>query len=482
MRLTPNSDGGAVLRVAGQLTVVGGGVSAATYIGDANQLTNLNATQLLTGTVPAARLTGTYNINIAGNVSGNVTGDTQGTHTGAVIGNVTGTASGNLSATGGTLTGDLNWSTTGRGITWGMNTDGASIRFYNTGDGDSSSRLEFQTTDNGNEYFSWTHASGSTFESMRLVPNSNGNAALTVFGNATINGTTTGTFSGTGTSLNINADRLTTGTVPSARLTGTYAISISGNANSATSATTATNQAGGSVNATTGSFSGRVGQSISGFHAASKEVISTRTDSGFFDWSAPTTANGWPVNGSWHHLLSSTHVNDANYFAMQFSADFYAQNLYYRSTGGSGATAWNKILHSTNFNDYAPTKTGAGATGTWAISISGNSNTVTTLNSGQIVSALGFTPISAGALTNQSGTAINGTTATFSGQVNVSVAGIRFPTDPYGGGGDYAGITYETVSGERTRLRFTVANDAGITSVDDKAEFIVPVNGSIFFN
>jgi hypothetical protein len=363
-----------------------------------------------------------------------------------------------------------------------MNTDGASIRFYNVGDGDAASRLEFQTTDNGNEYFSWTHVSGSTFESMRLVPNSNGNADLTVFGNATINGTTTGTFSGTGTSLNINADRLTTGTVPSARLTGTYAISISGNSNTATSAGTATNQAGGSVNATTGSFSGRVAQSISGFHAASKEVISTRTDSGFYDWSAPTTANGWPVNGSWHHLLSSTHVNDANYYAMQFSADFYAQNLYYRSTGGSGATAWNKILHSTNFNDYAPTKAGAGATGTWAISISGNANTVTTLNSGQIVSALGFTPISAGVLTNQSGTAISGTTATFSGQVNVSTAGIRFPTDPYGGGGDYAGITYESVGGEKTRLRFTVANDAGITTVDDKAEFIVPDNDSLLIN
>jgi hypothetical protein len=193
-----------------------------------------------------------------------------------------------------------------------------------------------------------------------------------VFGNATINGTTTGTFSGTGTSLTLNAANLTTGTVPSARLTGTYAISISGNANTATSAGTATNQAGGSVNATTGSFSGRVAQSVSGFHAASKEVISTRTDSGFYDWPNPTTANGWPVNGSWHHLLSSTHVNDANYYAMQFSADFYGQNLYYRSTAGSGATAWNKILHSTNFNDYAPTKAGAGATGTWNINITGS--------------------------------------------------------------------------------------------------------------
>ena len=481
MRLTPNSDGGAVLRVTGQITVTGG-VSAATYIGDGSQLTNLNATALSTGTVPVARLSGTYNISIAGNVAGNVTGNVQGNLTGNVVGNVTGTASGNLAASGGTLTGDLNWSTTGRGLTWGMNTDGASIRFYNTGDGDGSSRLEFQTTDNGNEYFSWTHASGSTFESMRLVPNSNGNAALTVFGNATINGTTTGTFSGTGTSLTLNAANLTTGTVPTARLSGTYGINITGNANTATTASTATNQAGGSVNATTGSFSGRVAQSVSGFHAASKEVISTRTDSGFYDWPNPTTANGWPTNGSWHHLLSSTHVNDANYYAMQFSADFYSQNLYYRSTGGNGATAWNKILHANNFNDYAPTKAGGGATGTWNISITGNANTVTTLNSGQIVSALGFTPISAGALTNQSGSAINGSTATFSGQVNVSTAGIRFPTDPYGGGGDYASITYESVSGEKTRLRFTVANDAGITTVDDKAEFIVPDNNSLLVN
>jgi hypothetical protein len=239
MRLTPNGDGGAVLRVSGQITVIGGGVSATTYIGDANQLTNLNATQLLTGTVPTSRLTGTYNINIAGNVSGNVTGNLQGTVTGNVTGNVTGAASLNVLKTGDTLSGDLNWSTTGRGLTWGMNTDGASIRFYNAGDGDSSSRLEFQTTDNGNEYFSWTHASGSTFESMRLVPNSSGNAALTVYGNATINGTTTGTFSGVGTALTLNAGNLTTGTVPRDRLVGEYGISITGSSNTAVRASVA---------------------------------------------------------------------------------------------------------------------------------------------------------------------------------------------------------------------------------------------------
>jgi hypothetical protein len=228
MRLTPTTPGLANLRVTGQITVTQG-ISAATYIGDGNQLTNLNAAELLTGTVPAARLSGSYNINVAGNVTGNL----QGNVTGTVTGNVTGSSSLNVLKAGDTLSGDLNWSTTGRGLTWGMNTDGASIRFYNTSDGDTASRLEFQTTDNGDEYFSWTHAlsGGGTIESMRLVPNSSGSAALTVFGNATINGTTTGTFSGTGTSLTLNAANLTTGTVPRARLVGEYNINISGNAN-----------------------------------------------------------------------------------------------------------------------------------------------------------------------------------------------------------------------------------------------------------
>ena len=237
MRLTPNIDGNADLNVTGSINITG--TVTGTHSGDGNQITNINAVNLTLGTIPSARLSGTYNINIAGNVAGNVTGNLQGVVTGSVIGNVTGSASLNILKAGDTLSGDLNWSTTGRGLTWGMNTDGASIRYYNTGDGDTASRLEFQTTDNGNEYFSWTHASGSTFESMRLVPNSSGNAVLTVFGNATINGTTTGTFSGTGTALTLNAGNLTTGTVPRDRLTGEYSISINGSANTAVRASVA---------------------------------------------------------------------------------------------------------------------------------------------------------------------------------------------------------------------------------------------------
>lgn len=39
--------------------------------------------------------------------------------------------------------------------------------------------------------------------------------------------------------------------------------------------------------------------------------------------------------------------------------------------------SWTKLLDSSNYNDYAPTKTGTGASGTWGISVSGNAATAT---------------------------------------------------------------------------------------------------------
>jgi acetylglutamate kinase len=57
-----------------------------------------------------------------------------------------------LPLTGGTMSGNIRWTSTDRGLEWVMNTDGAGIKFYNTGDADTNSRLEYYTTDNGNEY------------------------------------------------------------------------------------------------------------------------------------------------------------------------------------------------------------------------------------------------------------------------------------------------------------------------------------------
>ncbi len=97
------------------------------------------------------------------------------------------------------------------------------------------------------------------------------------------------------------------------------------------------------------SFSGTL-TGNGGFYSATKDDITTRTDGGFWQTSTATTSEGWPqTTDSWYHLLSSTHSNQSNYYSMQFAGNFYNSNdIYYRSTAGSGTTAWNKLWHAGN--------------------------------------------------------------------------------------------------------------------------------------
>jgi hypothetical protein len=175
-----------------------------------------NVTGNITG-----NLSGTTTGSHIGPVSGNVTGNLLGNVTGNLIGNVTGASSLNLLKTGDTMSGNINWGITDRGLNWSMNTDGASIKFYNISDGDTDSRLEFETRDNGNEYFRWTHSrSGSgLFENMRLVPNSTGASVLTVSGDVVATrkvespsflGTLTGNVIGNVAGNSLTATRLQT--------------------------------------------------------------------------------------------------------------------------------------------------------------------------------------------------------------------------------------------------------------------------------
>jgi hypothetical protein len=85
-----------------------------------------------------------------------------------------------LPLAGGTMTGNINFNTTDTGLVWAMNTDGAYIKFFNTGDGDTNSRLEYATIDNGDEYHRWMI---HTSERMNLK-----SAGLTVTGTVTATG------------------------------------------------------------------------------------------------------------------------------------------------------------------------------------------------------------------------------------------------------------------------------------------------------
>ncbi len=195
-----------------------------------------------------------------------------------------------------------------------------------------------------------------------------------------------------------NAGNLSSGIVPVARLSGTYNINISGNAATATKLAAArtislTGNASGSasfdgsgnisINTSVsyasnadavdgkhasafasashghGEYVQKAGDTATGpiyfrgglsAEAQSKDDITTRTPSGFWQTNSATTGEGWPqTTNTWYHLLSSTHSNTGNYYAMQFAGNFYNSNdIYYRSTNGSGTTPWNKMWHSGN--------------------------------------------------------------------------------------------------------------------------------------
>lgn len=65
--------------------------------------------------------------------------------------------------------------------------------------------------------------------------------------------------------------------------------------------------------------------------------------------------------------------------------------LFYTSNGSGYTSAWTRVLTHRNYTTYTVTKTGGGASGTWGISITGNANTATKLNSRGRLAALSGT-------------------------------------------------------------------------------------------
>ena len=100
---------------------------------------------------------------------------------------------------------------------------------------------------------------------------------------------------------------------------------------------------------------------------------------------------GLSHNNNWHYEISNAtgtlpfsatwrqvYVmggNDTN-FTVQISTGLTDNNpLYFRHRRSGSWDAWRTILDNNNYKEYAPTKTGTGASGTWGISVSGNAAT-----------------------------------------------------------------------------------------------------------
>lgn len=156
---------------------------------------------------------------------------------------------------------------------------------------------------------------------------------------------------------------------------GTWAISISGNAATATDATNATNS--------------RYLTSPDGDRLASTKLPTSNARAVRFDFVGAGEGNG---AGNYAGLMTyapwegtSASTGDSSYqlaFGNQSGVNASGPaKLSIRNGINSTWNAWQTILTSSNYNSYAPTFTGTGASGTWGISVTGSAVTLSTTRS-----------------------------------------------------------------------------------------------------
>jgi len=197
-----------------------------------------------------------------------------------------------------------------------FNANGGALIYYNNG-------LRFETTDAGVNVTGKVEATGKLKSTMnggftignvtgedRIQNSSNSFSFLTdgnAYANMTFGTVTAGTWQGSAIANayihDLPASKITSGTFSSARMPASF-----------------------------------------GADSVTQDDITNRTESGFYQTSTATTAEGWPFSGTWSHLLATTHTNDANYFSMQIAGSFFDQNFYGRKTNNSGTTSWQRFI------------------------------------------------------------------------------------------------------------------------------------------
>jgi hypothetical protein len=169
---------------------------------------------------------------------------------------------------------------------------------------------------------------------------------------------------------------------------GTWGISITGNAATVT---------------------GLVSQDGSRYTTNFNSILAT----GFYNAEAtPTNSPG----GSYGQLIVARGIDTG----FQIYGGYGNDEMWFRGWATYGSTwyNWRRVLHNNNFNSYAPTLTGTGASGTWGISVTGSAGSVAA--SGVTAGTFG-----AGAYTFPGALAITGaftgaTTGAFSSTVQIT--------------------------------------------------------------
>lgn len=132
-------------------------------------------------------------------------------------------------------------------------------------------------------------------------------------------------------------------------------------------------------------------------------------------------------------------------------------NLYIRERG---LGTWSQILHSNNYDSYSPSLTGAGASGSWGISITGSSATCT--------------GNAATATTLATARTING--VSFNGSANISVNTVNSLTFNNGGAGGTSGSAFN--GGAALTVSYNTVGAPSTTGTNASGSWGISVTGS----
>jgi hypothetical protein len=181
----------------------------------------------------------------------------------------------------------------------------------------------------------------------------------------------------------LDASKIISGILDPARLSGTYNISISGNAATATNATHAA--------------SADVATTVSAAAVTGSPAVLVQASIDNIDY-VRITAGSVSVDNGYLELATAKDGNEPIYIR-QYSDNFITPQRTLTLLDSAGNTTLPgsltvsgniPVVTTATVNNYAPTLTGGGAIGNWAISISGNAATATKLQTARNINGTAF--------------------------------------------------------------------------------------------
>ena len=258
---------------------------------------------------------------------------------------------------------------------------------------------------------------------------------------------------------------------------GTITAALNGNAATATSATSATNATNASFSTTQATDNNSTAIATTAYV---KSLLGSITTSGTLDWNhvsntqpgtSPTlllasATNGFAGGNVYYHpfnLEYSSKNGTGNITQLAIAYGSPGNDIKMRGRYDSVWSSWITFLNSGNYTDYAPTKAGVGATGTWSINITGTAASETLA-----------TVTARGNIASGSIQANNFYDAIGSYNVNLGCASNE-------GRGVVAGYSGSSYSGIGYNVRHTTTGGVWVAPGPDTSSYLVFGNGGFTF-